>query len=159
METTAQERQTKASEIIGVLEEHLPAILQGRPVMAAYAYGSIAAGCPLPNSDVDIALVWMSDCTLDAYQRFQTELEIATEIESRCGIPDADVRSINDAPLRVRGQVLTEGVLLYSRDEDLRIAYEVYTRKRYFDFQPTLEMMRQAYFTHMEADLREKGLW
>jgi predicted nucleotidyltransferase len=159
METTAQECQAKALEIIRVLEKNLPAILQDRPVMIAYAYGSIAAGCPLPTSDVDIALVWTPDCELDAYQRLQVELEIAIEIENRCGIPDADVRGISDAPLRVQGQVLTGGALLYSRDEDLRVAYEVYTRKRYFDFQPTLEMMRQAYFAHMEADLREKGLY
>jgi uncharacterized protein len=159
VETIAEERRARASEIVVTLQEHLSAILHDRPVLAAYVYGSVAAGCPLPASDVDIALVWMPDCELDAYARLQAELEIAIEIERRCGIPDADVRSINDAPLRVQGQVLTGGVLLYSRDEGLRVAYEVYTRKRYFDFQPTLEMMRRAYFSHMEADLREKGLY
>ena len=58
-----------------------------------------------------------------------------------------------------QGEVLTEGRLLYSRDEDLRVAYQVRTLKRYFDFQPTLEMMRAAYFDHLKADLREKGLY
>jgi hypothetical protein len=45
------------------------------------------------------------------------------------------------------------------RDEDLRVEYEVYTRSRYFDFQPALEMMRQAYLQRLEAELREKGLY
>ena len=36
--------------------------------------------------------------------------------------------------------------------------YEVRTRKRYFDFQPVLAMMREAYFARLEADLRKKAL-
>lgn len=67
-----------------------------------------------------------------------TELEISGEVEKRCKVQNVDVRAINDAPLRVQGQVVTEGVLLYARNEDLRVDFEVYTRKRYFDFQPVL---------------------
>ena len=79
METIAEERRARASEIVVTLQEHLSAILHDRPVLAAYVYGSVAAGCPLPTSDVDIALVWMPDCELDAYARLQAELEIAIE--------------------------------------------------------------------------------
>lgn len=75
------------------------------------------------------------------------------------GIPDADVRTIDTAPLRVQGMVLTRGILLYTRDEGFRVSYEVLTRKRYFDFQPTLKMMRRAYFAQMETALKEKGLY
>ena len=122
-------------------------------MLLAYVYGSVAAGCPTPLSDADIALVLDPDCKLDAYQRFMLELEIEAEIERCCGIQNTDVRSINDAPLRVQGRVLTKGLLLYSRDDEFRVSYEVQTRKRYFDFAPVLEMMRQAYFTRMEAGL------
>jgi len=150
--------QDMATQIIAGLRLHLPGILTHRPVVVAYAYGSVAAGCPTPLSDVDIALVLAPDCGLDAYQRFMLELEIEVEIERRCGIQNADVRSIHDAPLRVQGRVLTKGVLLYSRDDDFRVSYEVQTRKRYFDFQPVLAMMREAYFARLEADLAEKAL-
>jgi predicted nucleotidyltransferase len=119
----------------------------------------VAEGCPLPSSDVDIALVWMPGNEQTPYQRLNAELDIAAEIEERTGIQNADVRSINDAPLRVRGQVLTEGQLLYERDKDLRVEYEVYTRGRYFDYQPVLELMRRSYFEHLEADLKERGLY
>jgi predicted nucleotidyltransferase len=157
--STRDARQARAKQTIEQLKAHLPAILQHRPVMLAYVYGSVAEGCPLPTSDVDIALVWMPDCKQTPYERLNAELDIAAEIETQAGIQNADVRSINDAPLKVRGQVLTKGQLLYSRDEDLRVEYEVYTRGRYFDYQPVLEMMRQAYFERLEADLREKGLY
>lgn len=150
---------TEPAQIIECLKQHLPAILQDRPILLAYLYGSTAAGCPTPLSDVDIALVFTPDSRLDAYQRFMQELEIEVEIEQRCGIPNADVRSIDNAPLRVQGEVLTHGILLYSKDDGFRVTYEVRTRKLYFDFQPVLEMMREAYFARMEADLREKGLY
>ena len=55
-------------------------------------------------------------------------------------------------------RVLTSGVLLYFRDEDFRVNYETRIRKRYFDFQPVLTMMRQAYFERLDADLEKKGL-
>jgi predicted nucleotidyltransferase len=151
--------QASTSQMIECLRLHLPAILQVHPVYLAYLYGSIAAGCPTPFSDVDIALVLGPDCELDAYQRFILELEISVEIEKHCDIQNADVRIINSAPLRVQGQVLISGVLLYSRDKDFQVNYEVHTRKRYLDFQPVLTIMRQAYFAHLEADLREKGLY
>jgi len=151
--------QDMTSQIMADLRRCLPDILRHRPVLLAYAYGSVAAGCPTPLSDVDIALVLAPACGLDAYQRFMLELEIAAEIERHCGIQNADVRSINDAPLRVQGQVLTKGRLLYSKDTDFRVTYEVRTRKRYFDFQPVLAMMRKAYFARLEADLREKMLY
>lgn len=157
-ESRAHARQARANAIIERLKGHVPAVLCDRPVMLAYVYGSVAEGCPLPTSDVDIALVWMPDCGQSPYERFQVELDIALQIEEQSGIQNVDVRSINDAPLRVQGQVLTEGQLLYSRDEDRRVEYEVHTRTRYFDFQPVLEMMRRAYFEHLEADLKEKGL-
>jgi len=58
-----------------------------------------------------------------------------------------------------KNKVVTRGLLLYSRDEDFRVAYELYTRKRYFDFRPVLAMMREAYFACLEAGLREKALY
>jgi predicted nucleotidyltransferase len=150
------EHRASTSYTLHALRDGLPAILRDRPVLLAYAYGSMVTGFTIPFSDVDIALVFEPCCKLDAYQRFMMELEISVEIERRCGIPDADVRSIDSAPLRVQGGLVTEGVLLYSRDEDFRVAYEIRTRKEYFDFQPVLRMMRQAYFAQLEADLEKK---
>jgi hypothetical protein len=59
----------------------------------------------------------------------------------------------------VQGEALTAGVRLYSRDEDLRVEYEVYARKRYYGFQPILKMMREAYLADLEAGLKEQGLY
>ena len=92
------ERQARAAAIIKTLKEHLPTVIEDRPVMMAYVYGSLADGCPLPTSDVDIALVWAPDCALSAYERFQMELEIAIEIERVSGLREADVRTLFRSP-------------------------------------------------------------
>jgi len=144
--------------LLPCLRAALPDILADRPVMLAYLYGSVADGHPLPCSDVDIALVLRPDNRLSSYERTIMELDIAAQVEDRCDIREADVRSIDVAPLTVQGHVLTDGLLLYSRDEAFRVHYEVYTRKMYWDFQPVEEMMRGAFFARMEADLRRKGL-
>jgi len=136
----------KLEQLLPCLRREMPDILGESPVMIAYLYGSVADGFALPFSDVDIALVFEPDCGLSAYERMLLEFDVAAEIERRCDIREADVRSIDTAPLTVQGQVLTQGVLLYSRDEDIRVEFEVNTRKRYFDFQPIETAMREAFF-------------
>jgi len=148
--------QMTSSDIIERLRQCLPGILEQHPVLLAYVYGSVANGASTRLSDVDIALVLDPACDLDPYDRFMLELEIESEIEQICGIRNADVRSMNDAPLRVQGHVLTKGLLLFSKDEAFRVSYEVQIRKRYFDFAPVLKMMRKAYFARMEQQLRER---
>jgi predicted nucleotidyltransferase len=157
--TRVGSEKTQSDRAIEQLRRCVPDILRARPVMLAYVYGSVAVGCATPLSDVDIALVLAPDCGLDAYQQLALELEIEMGIERQCGIRNADVRSIQNAPLRVQGQVVTQGQLLYTKDEDFRVGFEVHTRKCYFDFQPVLQMMRDSYFARLEADLREKALY
>jgi len=144
-------------DVIDRLHRELPAVLRDRPVMIAYLYGSVAEGHALPNSDIDVALVLAPDHGLPAYPRMLMELDIAAEIEERCGLRSLDVRSINEAPVIARGTILTEGVLLYSRQEDFRVEYEVSTRKEYFDFLPVARMMQRAYFEQMDQQLRRQG--
>ena len=145
-------------QVIHHLKACLPAILAPYPVMVAYVYGSVAVGQVHPFSDIDIGLVLAHDHELTPYQRMQMEIAIASEIETACGLAETDVRTLNAMPLRFQGKVLTQGKLVYSRDEDFRVNYEVYTRKMYFDFQPVIRMMSEAYWQGVEADLKAKGL-
>jgi predicted nucleotidyltransferase len=147
-------RQPGRGEFLSCLQEEIPGILNGRPVMLAYLFGSAADGTALPSSDVDIALVLEPGCNLAPYDRMKMEFDIAAEVEKKCKVNQADVRSIDSAPLTVQGTILAEGILLYSRDEELRVEYETYTRKMYFDFQPVAGMMREAFF----RQLKEEGL-
>jgi predicted ATPase/DNA-binding SARP family transcriptional activator len=70
-----------------------------------------------------------------------------------CGI-EADVRVIDDAPLVFRGRVVTDGVPIFARSEDLRVAFETQTRMRYFDYLPIHRQLQESFF----QNVRERGL-
>ena len=140
------------SDTIFQLQKGIPRILAGYPVMLAYLYGSVVDGDVHPASDVDIALVIDPDRNFSAYERMQIEFDIAAEVERRCGVKEADVRSLNMAPLTVQGKVITEGILLFSSDDEFRVQYEVHIRKLYFDFLPVMEMMRTAFFDQVQEE-------
>jgi predicted nucleotidyltransferase len=144
--------------IVDRLRSVLPAILQMRPVVAAYLYGSVADGHVLPDSDIDIALVLLPGHNLTAYDRVALELDVAAEIEDACDMREVDVRIINDAPLVIQGTVLSDGIRVYSRDEDLRVEYEVFARKHYFDFLPVARMIQRTYFHRKGVALRRQRL-
>jgi len=137
------ERQRRAAQLIDRLKTRAPDVLAGYPVDVAYLYGSVARGRPLPSSDIDVALVFTE--RLSPYPRLLLELEVQAALEEACGLTGLDVRSINHAPLTVQGRIVQEGLLLYERDRDRRIAFEALTRRKYFDYRPTAERMQRAF--------------
>lgn len=146
------ERQNRALEIITRLKEYAGPVLAKYPVEMAYLHGSMARGQPLPTSDVDIALVLTE--LPPPYERLKLELEIQAALEDACCLSNLDVRTINNAPIVVQGQIIQEGLLLYSRDKAQRVNFEVLTRKKYFDYLPTARRMEKAFLEH----IRRKGL-
>lgn len=143
---------TDRFELMSCLKREVPGILAKYPVMLAYLFGSVVDGSATPFSDIDIALVLEPGLNLTPYERMHLEFNIAAELERRCNVQEADVRSVDSAPMTVQGLVLSEGVLLYSRDEEFRVEYEIRTRKRYFDFSPVIEMMRAAFFEVIQKE-------
>ena len=120
------------------------AVLDGAAVRFAYLYGSVARGDAHPGSDLDIAI--MFDRSVPAAERLSRELALGLAFDARLGGERADVRDLAAMPLILRGRVATEGALLFSRDEEGRVAFEVATRNEYFDFLP-------AYRAYQEASL------
>ena len=106
-----------------------------------------------PFSDVDIALIIVEN-SVPKDKQLHFELNIEIKISDTCSIPNADVRIVNGAPIMVRGEVVTHGILLYSTDEKARVEFETRAMSEYFDYYPTYEFFRRAYFT----DIRKRGL-
>jgi len=138
--------------LVARLRERLPAVLADEPVQLAYLYGSEAAGLPTPLSDVDVALV--AGQALRPLGRLKLILRLQVALADCCDIPNADVRLIDEAPLVFRGRVLTDGILVYARDEAFRVEFETRTRMLYFDYLPIHREMQKAFF----QDIRERGL-
>ena len=127
----------------------LSRVFLNHPVAIAYLYGSVAAGRATPLSDVDIAVVLVGG-QFDPEGRLALELKIEDDIVLTCGLSKVDVRAINDAPLMTRGEVVTHGILLYSRDESFRVSFETSTRSEYFDFLPVAVLHQKAYIERQD---------
>jgi uncharacterized protein YutE (UPF0331/DUF86 family)/predicted nucleotidyltransferase len=130
------------------LSDCLSGVLERYPVALAYLYGSAAVGQATPLSDVDIALV-VEEKNFDPAQRLDLELKIEDQLVQASEIADLDVRIINQAPIMVRGEVVTNGFLLYSWDEKFRVEFETTTRAKYFDFMPAAALHTQATFDRL----------
>lgn len=146
------EMRLDAISLVKMLRTDIGSILEPYPISLAYLYGSAAVGNLSPFSDVDIALV--ADQELLPQERLKLMLGVEVELADRCGIRNADVRIINDAPLVFRGRVVCNGILLYARDEAARIEFETKTRDAYFDYLPVHRRLQEAFF----AQVRERGL-
>jgi len=124
--------------------------LEKYPVQLIYLHGSVATGDDTPLSDVDLAVVVENDLPANAYLDLELELEVLF-----CKLLNSDrvdVRIMNKAPLGFKGQVLTKGKLVYSRNESFRVDYETETRRRYFDFLPVIRQMTLSFFTHLKQE-------
>lgn len=129
--------------VIQKLQTESAGVFAGYPTLFAYAYGSYATGTPHPFSDLDIG-VYLEAEAMDRSLEIELDLALALDKLLEHSI-ETDVRCMNSLPLNFVGQILTEGMLLYSRDENSRIDFEVYTRKKYFDFMPVIQSYHKAY--------------
>jgi len=138
-----------ASEILNKLNL-TESIFKQYPVQIAYFHGSAAQNRNTKLSDIDIAIV--VDYQVDSKQYLNIELELSVALENKTGLKDLDVRIINLAPLEVKGKVLEEGLLVFSADEEKRVAFETYTRDRYFDFKPIANYMHHQFFKRISQE-------
>ena len=118
-------------------------IFCNRPVLFAYLYGSYATGTVHPFSDLDIG-VYIDDESDIKY--LELELSLSLEIDEKIGSDvRTEVRIINNLPLVIIGNIITEGRLIYSINENLRVDFETSVRKAYFDFLPVIITYRNTY--------------
>ncbi|MBW1795892.1 MAG: nucleotidyltransferase domain-containing protein [Deltaproteobacteria bacterium] len=120
-----------------------PDIFGKSPVLFAYLYGSYATGLVHPFSDLDIGIYVDK---MSRRQCLELELSLALEIDEKVGGGvTCEVRIMNNLPLLVIGKVVTEGILIFSRNDIIRVAFETSVRSAYFDFLPVLHRYQSTY--------------
>ena len=120
-----------------------PRVFESQPVLFSYLYGSYATGSVHTFSDLDIGVYVEKTSPI---KNLELELLLSLEIDEKLGRRiESEVRVINRLPLVIKGQIVTEGTLIYSRDEILRVDFETLVRSAYFDFLPFLRMHQKAY--------------
>ncbi len=136
-------RLERAEKIRSSLLRLAPDIFGNSPVLFAYLYGSYATGLVHPFSDLDIG-IYVEEISRAQY--LELELSLALETDKRLGSGvESDVRIINALPLAVIGRIITDGILIFSRNDILRVDFETSVRSAYFDFIPVLRRYRRAY--------------
>jgi predicted nucleotidyltransferase len=115
-------------------------------VRFAYLFGSRASGESRVESDADVAI--MGERSLDLLERAR----LAARLAEALGVPDVDLVMLNEAGLELRGRVVQDGKLIYSRDEPARVGFEVRTRSEYLDYLPTLRALERSYLERIAQD-------
>ena len=120
-----------------------PKVFKKHPVLFAYLYGSYATGVVHAYSDVDIGIYIKN---LQDSKHLELELSLSLEFDNLLKADAAsEVRIINKLPLIILGNIVTEGFLIYSKDESLRVDFETSVRSAYFDFLPVIQRYNKAY--------------
>jgi predicted nucleotidyltransferase len=123
------------SEIIAVVRG---LIASEEKIIFSYLHGSFFANQPF--RDIDIA-VYLTDL-LPAH-RLKYELKIEESIEQTVRYP-VDLQVLNCAPPAFCYMVIKNGCQLAVKDDNLRVEFETYTLKRYFDLLPFREKYLQV---------------
>jgi uncharacterized protein len=118
-------------DLVRRLREAAAQAFGGEPVVFAYLFGSHASGGTHP-SNVDIA-VYVED-SIPPSSYFDLRLRLPTALSS-AGVGEVNVVVLNEAPLPIRGRAVRDGIVIYSRDEPIRIRHHGRTLKEFFDFQ------------------------
>jgi predicted nucleotidyltransferase len=123
-----------------IITESLEKIFQKKKeVLFCYLFGSFAYRNFNSKSDVDVAVFLDKKNKVDFFEK---RLELTSEI-SRALKKETDILILNTAPLFLKYVVLKEGKLIFSRNENQRIGFELKTMNDYFDFKPILKKYNQ----------------
>lgn len=124
-----------------ILEKLQPALASKPEILFAYLFGSVAAGTAGRLSDVDIAVYL--DLT---YQNLETGFGYRSELISELSALlklSVDVVMLNNAKIMLKYQVITNGILIFSRSNADRRAFHEKTLREYLDFKPFIKVQQE----------------
>jgi uncharacterized protein len=110
--------------------------VQPREVECAYVFGSRSRGEAGPLSDLDLGILVQE--LLSPQGRLEVAAALIEEIERLTHEP-VDIVILNDAPPALRYRAVRDGVLLFARADQVRVAFECRAIREFLDFQPVLE--------------------
>ncbi len=132
------------------LVAHVQHIFGKKPVLFAYLYGSFSTGIVHPFSDLDVGIFVDN---ISSTKHLELELFLSLEIDEKMNSCVAsEVRIINNLPLVIKGEIITNGLLIFSKNEEARIDFETSIRSAYFDFLPVLYNYRNAYLNRFASN-------
>lgn len=120
-----------------------PQIFKSHPVLFAYLFGSFATGCAHPFSDIDIGVFTGK---VSPAKGLKLELLLSLEFDTKLDCKaKSEVRIMNNLSLVIKGQIISDGFLIFSANEVERVDFETRVRRAYFDFLPVIQNYQRVY--------------
>ncbi len=113
-------------------------------VLLAYLFGSVAEDKQNKLSDLDIAVLVETDKLgkLDE-QPFGYQVSAMTDLISLLKTNDVDLVILNYATPLLSHEVIKYGEVIFCRDEEMRIQFEVRTLQQYIDTKPLRDIQHE----------------
>ncbi len=127
----------KNKKILNNIFKEFPPILESNNIICAYIFGSLARGNSGKLSDVDIA-VYVSS-SLNRYEKFDLKIKLMKELGRILKTDNIDILILNDAPPMLKHRVIKEGKIIYYREKEMMIDFEVRAVMEYLDFLPFIK--------------------
>lgn len=112
-------------------QERVADIAKQYKIKLVYLYGSYARNQQNTMSDIDLAVLFEDELPKKEYLDYQ--LSFGGEIEKTFALEKVDVRGLNFRSPRFNFTIYSEGVLLFAKDEDTRIGFQLQTFREYND--------------------------
>lgn len=109
-------------------------------VLVAYLFGSVARGEQDALSDVDVAVLLEPGAEHTGRRRLELDRLVAESLDR----DRVDVVILNAAPPKLAYRVSRDGIRILSKDERVRLAFEVKAIDVYLDMQPFYEAQDSA---------------
>lgn len=104
---------------------------KSKPVRLVYLMGSQVSGQTKPYSDVDLAVLF--DPLLSAKQRFDTRIELLSDLGKFLGTENIDLIDLQNASPFFAYEAIKHRKELYIKDENTRVSFETKVLTSYFD--------------------------
>lgn len=110
----------------------------GKGVVAAYVYGSHAAGRPHRESDLDLGILLRPTDFPSRRERFEARLKLYAALQPVLGTSPLDLVVLNDVPPSLAAAVVTGGVRVHCIDPETEHAFRRDIQLRAVDLLPFL---------------------
>lgn len=138
----------------GIKDKLAPYFAQRGEVLLAYLFGSAAQGRTNKLSDIDIALLVDEEKfkRIDVQEPYGYKATVIADLMALLNTCEIDLVLLHEATPLLANEVISDGYLLFSRDEELRIAFEASVKHRYVDTKPLREIKRMYLYRRIERD-------
>ncbi|MBS3795557.1 MAG: nucleotidyltransferase domain-containing protein, partial [Candidatus Thorarchaeota archaeon] len=109
-----------------------------------------ARGEQTPLSDLDLAILWEKESSVEARKR--NLLRLSQKLSRRFNL-DVDVRSLNEASLELQYRVVSGGKVIFCEDRNRRLEFEDRVVMEFLDFKPMIAVYNQ----YMHKRIEETG--